>query len=287
MSNRTKVKSGLFIPDTPRPDFNKPPVTEVVLGVQFSKLPKLDSLQMGGLSERFKKEYPHHKPMQRLDPKTEEFEPTERPTVQFSVVSEPPTPRYWFESNSRTELIQVQNDRFIFNWRQMEASAKYPRYEKVRAKFQKHFRTFRNFLKDRDLGDVVVNQCEVTYVNLLPAGSGWNHHGEIDQVFSSWSGRYTDNFLWRPEEVVLRTSYLLRDTQNEPVGRLHFAVEPRLRISDKLPMIRFTITARGMPLRKSEAGVIEFLNFGRDNIVRGFASFTTKKMHRLWERTDA
>lgn len=287
MIKKAKVKPDLFIPDAPRPDFKKPPVSEVVLGVQFNKLARLDSLQMGGLWEKFRNEYPNNKSMPSLDQKIEEFELSERPGIKFSVEHEPPMPRYWLENKAHTELIQLQNDRFIFNWKQTEAHEQYPRYEKVRAKFRKHFKTFSSFVKDRDLGEIVPNQCEVTYVNMLMAGDGWSSHGQFGQIFASLSGRCSDKFLWTPEEAQFRISYVLRNTQNEPVGRLYFNVEPRLRVPDRVPMIRFTITARGAPLRKSDAGIIEFLNFGRDNIVRGFASFTTKKMHKIWERTDA
>jgi hypothetical protein len=49
-------------------------------------------------------------------------------------------------------------------------------------------------------------------------------------------------------------------------------------------MFRFTLTARGQPLGTGLAGVLEFLDLGREWIVTGFDELTTPEMHRLWGR---
>ena len=268
--------------DTPRPDFEKPPVTEVVLSLQFNDLPDLGVLQMGRLWDCFRNKYPITDTKNALAAVHEAFERRPQPGIQFRIVSEPSAPRCWFENAARTELIQIQADRFIFNWKQTEAKEPYPRYEDVRAKFKRNFKIFTTFLKDNGMGAVTPNQCEVTYVNMLPAGTGWTRHGQLKDVFSPWSGRCSDGFLGEPEEGLFQIRYFLRAADKTPVGRLHISAEPQVRIEDDAPMIRFVLTARGAPLKKTQKAIIEFFDFGRENIVRGFTSFTSSQMHKAW-----
>ena len=92
--------------------------------------------------------------------------------VEVTTAEKPLLPRVCFLNQSETELIQIQTDRFIHNWRKAgNVPAPYPRYEGVRAKFRDEVSRFQQFLSDEKLGQVVVNQCEGTYVNHIePCG---------------------------------------------------------------------------------------------------------------------
>ena len=88
-------------------------------------------------------------------------------------------------NSAGTEMIQIQNDRFIKNWRKCGENEEYPRYAKtVKPAFERDFREFLAFLADENLGAVKVNQCEVTYVNHIVAGDGWSNWDEFDKVFT-------------------------------------------------------------------------------------------------------
>jgi uncharacterized protein (TIGR04255 family) len=96
--------------------------------------------------------------------------------IQLQTLNVPPTPRFWFINESGSELIQVQRDRFIKNWRKIGSGDQYPRYEQLRTGFDQDFKQFEDFLKRNQLGAVRVNQCEVTYINHIVAGTGWETH---------------------------------------------------------------------------------------------------------------
>ncbi len=272
--------------DSPRPDFNDPPVIEVVLSVQFEPLSALGVPQFGVLWERYRKKFPNTEDKPLLSSVTESFEAPKPRPVRYEILSEPPQTRCWFKNVADTELIQVQRDRFVFNWKKTEADEPYPRYPYVRAEFKAHFRTFETFLRDHDVGTVLPNQCEVTYVNHLFPGRGWKRSGQFKNIFSIWSGRHSGDFLPEPEDITFQTRYQMLTEEGKPVGRLHVQAEPRIKVEDASPLLRLTLTARGAPLEGNLDGVLAFFDLGREFVVRGFTSITTNKMHKIWERTD-
>ena len=274
--------------DSPRPDFTNPPVVEVVLSAQFEPLIQLGVPQLGALWERvYRTEFPRTEDKAPLPPVFESFErPKQRP-LSVEIVSEPLPPRCWFVNRTGTELLQVQRERFIFNWRGGEYGEPYPRYEKVLSKFKSHFSQFEKYTANNEIGAIVPNQCEVTYVNHMPEGKGWSRLGQFDRIFSIWSGRYSDRFLPEPEEIQFQSRYRIMNDENKPIGRLHVSAEPRLKREDGSKLIRVTFTARGEPLEKNLSGIEAFFNLAREQIVRGFASITAKRMHKIWGRTDA
>jgi hypothetical protein len=95
-----------------------------------------------------------------------------------------PVPRCWFLNDAGTELIQVQQDRFIHNWRKVGEKDEYPRYPHIRATFKKELTTFCELLDSEKLGEFTPNQCEVTSVNHIVSGEGWEKHGQIGEVIT-------------------------------------------------------------------------------------------------------
>jgi uncharacterized protein (TIGR04255 family) len=202
------------------------------------------------------------------------------------VIESPPTPRCWFLNQEETELIQVQPDRFVHNWRRAGADAEYPRYQKLRQTFRSDLKRFCEYVKREGCGQFVPNQCEVTYVNRIHPGPAWQSHDELDKIVAFFSGACRDDFLSAPEDARIQMRFLIPAEGGEPVGRLHTVIEPRFRAADGAPLYTFTLTARGKPSTEDIKGVMGFLDLGHEWVVRGFASMTTESMHREWGRTD-
>ena len=272
----------------PLPEFDNPPVAEVALSVQFEKLDSLHAAQLGYVWQVFRDRFPQTEGKPPLAPAFEQFgpRPGRRPSVRLQLLETPPEPRLWFLNESGTELVQVQQDRFVRNWRKREDTDEYPRYRNLRKLFRHDFEAFCRSIEREQWGSVEPNQCEVTYVNLIPAGEAWQHHGDLEKVLTVFSARYTDNQLAQPEQAVLNLQYVLSDEGGEPTGRLHVAVNPVFRAADNQPAIRLSLTARGKPQGSGIEGAMEFLDRGHEGIVRGFASITTPEMHKVWKRTS-
>jgi uncharacterized protein (TIGR04255 family) len=270
------------------PDFENPPVSEVALSVQFEALEQLRTPQIGLLWTEFRQRFPKTEEHAPIDAVIERFgiPRTGLPEVRLEMLETPPVPRVWFLNEAGTEVIQVQQDRFIHNWRKVGEGDTYPRYEHVRDAFRSELEVFQTILAREQLGQIVPNQCEVTYVNHIVAGNGWERHGQLSRIVTVFQAAYSDDKLAELEDARFALRYVMTE-EGEPIGRLHILAQPVFRRSDNKPMIVLTLTARTRPAGERLDDVTRRLDAGREAIVRGFASITTPEMHRIWRRKDA
>ncbi len=262
------------------PDFEKPPVTEVVCGIQFKELSLLFAPHLGLLWEKFKTEYPGCQEIPPLVPTIERFD--KGPSTQLDFTDKPPLPRIWFTHTEGNRIVQVQRDRLLHNWKKIRAEDEYPRYGTVIGLFRKHLSSFEAFVKEAALGSIEPVQYEMTYVNFIPQGEGWNSLGELGKVFPdfAWQNE-VERFLPQAEAVNWHTSFVLP----ERVGRLHATVRNAARVEDNVPVIRFELTARGMPPEPSKDAMWRWFDLAHEWIVRGFADLTGDAMHtNVWRK---
>jgi uncharacterized protein (TIGR04255 family) len=270
------------------PEFERPPINELVLSVQFATLSAFRSIHAGILWQRFAKQYPtveEHPPIAAAF-ETFGLPPAITELPQFTFVTHTPV-RYWFITADGTELLQVQPDRLVHNWRQQKPDDSYPRYEPVRERFESEVRLVQLFLTEEKLGEIKANQCEVTYINHIGPETIEQPEEHLEDIFTIWSNQYSDDYLKQIERAQFNASYLIRGPENEPVGRLHAAVQPAVHRLTSTRLLQFTLTARGKPNDESIDSALEWLDTGRIAVVRTFASLTRPEMHSRWGRRNA
>ena len=147
--------------------FERPPVGEVALSVQMGQPVTDDSLTLGEFWPRVRDKYPSLETQPPLPPMTEDFSPGAVPQIAFQLIR--PSSRLWLLTADSTELIQVQPDRFGYNWRKEPADAPYPRYRYLREQFLSAFSTFVAAISEKGR-TISPTWCEVTYLNPI-AGS--------------------------------------------------------------------------------------------------------------------
>jgi uncharacterized protein (TIGR04255 family) len=266
------------------PDYKRPPLVEVVLGVQFAQLQGYRTVHAGLLwEEKFRKVYPRFVEQPPLGSTFEVFGPQAR-AAQFEITSMPgpPVPRLWFMNSEETELVQMQADRFVRNWR--GEGEHYPRYEQLREQFLTELEEVDAFCKNWDIGSIQPNQCEITYVNRLRL-EGHDLRtvpGLALKIFERQGMQLGDESLGlpEPEHCNMSLRYILKNTHGQPRGRLLITVQPWPRE----PELRLDLTVRGAPAKADFEAVAEFLNEGRRTIVQGFTSITREEMHKQWGR---
>jgi uncharacterized protein (TIGR04255 family) len=274
------------------PDFSRPPVHEVVLGIQFGTLEKLQSVHVGLLWSEFRQEFPRVSEHPPISAQFETFglaQPSED-KIQLSLIERPPVSRYWFIKSDDSELVQLQPDRLLHNWRKQGPRHDYPRYEAISARFKKEVDVVAQFLARNNLGELAINQFEITYVNHIDLGAEISDpRPELHRIFTFWNSSYSDDYLSRIETARIQARYILTDDQGAAYGRLHVDVSPTVHLIDGQPKrdIVLTLTARGKPTSGDVRSAFTALDRGRVAVVKGFASITRPEMHRLWERTDA
>ena len=264
----------------PLPDFKKPPVTEVVCGVLFQEIPGFLAPYLGLLWDKFKADYPQCQEVAPLVPAIERFERQEPSGPRITDI--PPMARTWFVHEKGNGIIQVQRDRFLHNWRKIRAEDEYPHYDHVFRQFKKALAAFREFLAEEDLGSVEIRQYEMTYINHIPKGEGWNSLSDLGAVLPDFSWRKNDRRALPPfESVNLRTSFVLPDKQ----GRLHLTIRDAVRRADDLPILMVELTARGIGEDTSLEAMDSWFALAHESIVRGFADLTDQEVQKKhWER---
>jgi uncharacterized protein (TIGR04255 family) len=265
-------------------DYAAPPLTEVVLGVQFNTLERFLSPHIGLVWERFKSNFPNIEEHPPLPPTFETFGTHPQfaaANLQISMGGD--TPRVFFINADRTQLLQVQKDRFLHNWRKIASGEDYPRFERMLESFEQGLKMFADVVSREHLGAVVPNQCEVSYINQIPVPADATLNSVVGKVFARHTEKMMLGSLGSPEDLRFLLRYVIRDSGGAPLGRVIVSADPARR-ADGVTIIQLTLTARGKPLVPDFNGVNEFLKRGRMHLIEAFTELTSAEMHREWGR---
>ena len=269
----------------PLPEFKSPPVVEVAVSIQF-KAPVLTGPSQILWWSQVREKFPKLEQVPPLPRTVETFEPhrSSTPQITLQVSKTPPTPRILMVEQSEAELIQVQQDRFGYNWRKLKPEHTYPRYLSIRNEFVKQLTAFEQFLASEHLEKIVPTQCEVMYVNQIFKEGVWQQHGELHKVIPSVTPHLSENFLPAPESMQFLFNYLIVNEEQKPLGRLYVSVEPSFRASDMEPIFLMSLVARGAPRSEGLEELLRTLDMEHEYIVRGFTALTSPEMHKAWRR---
>lgn len=253
------------------PHFDNPPIVEKLIGVEFAPLDQWAVPHFGLFWQEIRASYPRF----QVQP------PVASPRNPLYIELNPPV-RCWFFHESQTKLIQIQNDRFIYNWQKPAAYEKYPHYETIRQEFIDEWLQFCKFLDSNEIGTPAVQQCEITYIDHFVRGREWQDLSDLPSIINFWSG-ISSNFLpSEPDLVVIQTTYSMPDGK----GRLVIQLQPVTRAEDEKEVLQLQITAVGEPLSSDIEDMLAWFDLGREFAVRSFIDLTSEKMHELWGRRD-
>jgi uncharacterized protein (TIGR04255 family) len=192
-------------------------------------------------------------------------------------------------SEQGTELLQVQQDRFVRNWRRYhDGKVVYPEYfEHLRPKLVEDLGAFLAFVESENLGEVEFDQCDLTYVNQIGSEGVWSTPGEYAKVFPGLAPGL-DVGPQRPLDTIgFRSRQELLGPAGEFVGRLHIQLDSALSLPtaekpEPQSLFVLQLIARGSPMGTGVDGILAFLDFGHDAIVTTFDSITSGAMHQAW-----
>ncbi len=231
------------------PDYSAPPVTEVIVGVQFNAIPNFHSVHLGIIWNAFRKDFPIVQDHFPLPSTFETF--GQNPAIAFPVfnLSLPGVeiPRVFFVDEPQTKLLQVQKDRFIHNWRKLASTDTYPRFEEMLDTFQQNYRRFCEALKSVGLSDPQPNQCELVYVNHIDVDEDGGFYDGFRTIFPGVASSFAPDALGDPEDVRLLVRYPIRMDDGAPYGRVLISIEPATKSDGKM-INQMSFTSRGRPL---------------------------------------
>ena len=243
--------------------FSNPPLTEIVCGVAFDA-PEFSSVHFGVYWDRVRQRFPI---------------PTDQPPlatsgmVGFSLF--PPLRRVWFESSDKKDLVQLQSDRFYYNWRKQTQKDDYPQFKQnIYPRFTKEWNEFYQWCTG-EIGLLFFpTQYELTYINQIDKSSGWGNPADHQKVFT-FEGRDWNGFLSCPESHVFALQFLLPDNS----GTLSVSGKQVSVNADEKPVMLLELTARSLD---SDYEIDAWFNLAHNYIVNGFVDLTKSSMHKEW-----
>lgn len=263
----------------PLPEFARPPVVEMSVGIQFTGLSHYTSLIAADFYEQVKRDYPLAEERPPLDPAFETFGLGAAPaSVRFELVTNPMQPRFFFTSKDGSELLQFQKDRLHYNWRKIAGASDYPRYPAVRTRFDKAHKNLIDWAADHSLGPVSVTQCEIVYVNNIPLTDVDGKQSGLSEVFSWFNG-----LPGRTEDGNFQFRQRLVDEEGRPTARLTCSLQYGTDLSGQREA-QLMLLVRGRPNDATVTDYADFFDEGRKVIVHTFTNITTDQAHLKWGR---
>lgn len=258
-------------------DYETPPVIEVVCGVVFQPIQEFSAAWFGLLWSRFGEKFTGTQDRPALPM------PMPMPPGQVRIDLTPGVelPRVWFTTEDSTRLVQVQKNRFHFNWQKSEVGEEYPGFIAIHEEFKRHLGAFEEFLSEQGVAKPQFTQFELTYVNRIPVDGVWSGFQQVGRVLTDLSWRdQEDRFLPPPEQMAWEAGFPM------PGGAGVLSVRARSvrRRDTGEPALALDLTASGP---SSGEDIDHWFDIGHQWIVRGFTDLTGPEMHkRTWKRRD-
>jgi uncharacterized protein (TIGR04255 family) len=257
------------------PEFDAPPVVETVLGGQFETLELSNALAGWYWKSKLGDKWPTATDAVRLDDVFERFG-DERiwtdpgPTIRFS---QKPRSRLQIVREDGTRMVQVQDSRFVYNWKKSKESS-YPTYQILLPEFKDQVGKFSDFVQSAEIGPVTFNQWEVIYVNRIPRGVLWKTLRDWSKIFPNFQFPVDDSV---PDSFV--GAWQLNLAGNR--GRLHIELK-HVKTEDGEELSHLQLTARG-PVDEN-VDLYAGFDLGHETIVHTFANMTSELAHKHWKR---
>jgi uncharacterized protein (TIGR04255 family) len=249
--------------------YRNPPITEMFCGLVFEPIATLKIPHYGLFWNEFRTDYPycqHAAPIGFSPPNDESFGL--------------PLPRIWFLSKSENTLIQLQTDRIIFNWRRLKPEDKYPKYCSVVSEFRSKLELFTKFIEYHQLGRLKPVTCELSYINHIPKGQGWEKLTDLSNVLADFCWNSTkERMLSEPRDLKLQSTFAIPDSR----GSLTLAVGRQIGTVDKIPMIVLQLTANGLGPDHSSDAIWKWFDNSHELINVAFEELTTSSIRELWK----
>ncbi len=253
--------------------FKNPPINEVVIATYFNPpLSDLRSEHIGLFWEKIRNEFP----VVRQQPPV---------GTGLAVVANEifPMPRYWFIADDGINLIQIQQNAFMFNWRRR--GGEYPRFHRnIKPTFDKYYGLFSEFIRrEINTAEPAIDLCELTYVNTLERCEFWTGPQDTTKVIPSFSILAPGINASGSPEFNCNYAYGVTADLQLNIG-IRSGINPQ---QQNAPVLMFEIKASGRVGQIAKPGTDEWFERAHDVILRCFVGMTSLDTQtRFWELVE-
>jgi uncharacterized protein (TIGR04255 family) len=261
------------------PDYGRPPIDEVAIGIYFEPLPGFIEAHAGLFWKTVKDTYPTAQAQPRLETGWEMLQdPPAFIAPTLHVMTGLPG-RTWLISTDDSYVLQVQDNFFIRNWRKREAP--YPHFDVLHQEYWADFSRFKELLMAEGLAEPTLRQLEVAYINWIPDLPFADFFGPASQA--NVAASMIDP---QPEAQAWTSRYVVREN-HAPRGRIYAQCQPSARALPDgiLTGAQFSLVFRA-PLNEASDNdeAHHLFELGSRAIVQMFTQLTTPEAHKHWDR---
>jgi uncharacterized protein (TIGR04255 family) len=254
--------------------YENPPVVEVVCGVVFEPINAISTAFFGLLWNEYGEDFPTTRDLPPLEQPHRADVSGQYLQIDLQQAIMPTLPRVWFVSEDESRIIQVQRDRFHFNWRKIKQEEAYPRFPDVYRGFSDKLEKFKNFIHRTNEVDIIPAQYELTYVNHILLGEDAIDFGGVQCAFPDLAWRNDPNrFLPNPVGVQWDAKFPVPEVG----GILQVKVRSARSKNTGEPLFLLDFAVRGsaeiLPMD-------DWFQLARKWIVKGFADIIDEDMQK-------
>lgn len=249
-----------------RISFDDPPIKEVALGRTF--LPREDFLipYYGAFWAQLRDRFPkaeHADPI--VDPSSEIFN-----NGMF-------LPRVWLISEDSTRLVQLQQNRFHYNWRQTDEKKTYIRYPAIQRECLDIWQRFEKFVLETTGQPLQPLNAELTYTNFIEVAGVSSAFEIAEETLRDASWASQNRFLSAPKAFTHNYTFDLPDKN----GTLQVTAVAAKRKDSKSEALKLELTVKGKC--QNDKSFEDWSSEAHDFLVQAFKDLTKPSMHQQWK----
>ena len=241
--------------------FTKSPLTEVVCGVEFNA-PEFSSVHLGLYWQTIRDRFPSP--------------PLDRPPIGDIEILNilPSLRRVWFESDDKRQLIQLQANRFYYNWRQQHETDQYPHFHEIYPKFSEEWKKFHDWWSQTQKTLFQPIRYELTYLNQIDGNFGWNSASDCQKIFN-FVGEGWGEFSLSPSVFNANLEFDLPESR----GSLSVSINQGIRPQDGVSAIILNLTAS---TTDTSIDIKTWFDLAHQSTVDTFLSLISQKSKKEW-----
>lgn len=266
------------------PSYDNPAVVETVVGMQFAPLSGFTNAHLGTFWQSLgPDDWPTVVDVPPLPMQSERFTPEAQWGKALRLqLSQNPSSRLQLTNSEKTRMVQLQNGRIHLNWLG-QGGSNYPRYDSVREEFAASLAHLIKFADDQQIGTILPDQWEVTYVNHIPRGGIWMSPNDWS-FFKPINSIPTIDGLIEAESFSGEWHFVIPEDR----GRLHVNWQHAIQEdAEDSEYIRLAFTARGPVADDNDTAVLAGIDLGHETIVCAFQRLMSDKANTEWGLNNA
>lgn len=267
---------------TIRPKFRNPPLAEQAVTVSFDPIQGFDLCDFGLFWGKIRDTFPVCETAPRIETAVENF--GDGVDVETGISFMPVLLPRAFYRGEAGDLVQLQNDRFTFNWVKTEGRD-YPHFDETFRQFAELYTAFSEYVVDRGFVAPRIIQAELTNLNIIESAEFGDDFSKIGDVFRVDPLDMNAPFL--VNETYTRTrQHRMVKADGAAIGRLHSVISPVFNPFLRKKAYKFELTARSGPNLDTINDVEDFYSDARSAINAAFLATVQPYMRQKWGEKD-